>query len=103
MRSVIEKLLGPDVADRVGLIGGIGADGEPRNMCRPTGQPHLWMVYGGIMDARKTSELLALQLVANLRNLVPSFVRPAQGRIEPHRNRGSLVESMDIESRLEAV
>ena len=103
MRSVIEKLLGSDVADRVGLIGGIGDDGEPRNMCRPTGQAHLWMVYGGIMDARKTSELLALQLVANLRNLVPSFVRPAQGRIEPHRNRGSLVESMDIESRLEAV
>lgn len=104
MRSVIEKLLGAEVADRVGLIGGIGADGEPRNMCRPTGQPHLWMVYGGIMDARKTSELLALQLVANLRGLVPSFIRSKEaGRIEPYDDAGWLAESMAIDSHLEAV
>jgi cation diffusion facilitator CzcD-associated flavoprotein CzcO len=83
MQTVIAKLLGSEVAERVGLIGGIGADGEPRNMCRPSGQPHLWMVYGGIMDARKTSELLALQIVANLHGLVPSFVRNASGHIEP--------------------
>ena len=92
MQAVVEKLLGSDVADRVGLIGGIGTDGEPRNMCRPTGQPHLWMVYGGIMDARKTSEFLALQIVANLEGIVPSFVRGADGRIEAvsrHRRLGS--------------
>jgi hypothetical protein len=83
MSAVVEKLLGHEVAERVGPIGGIGDDGEPRNMCRPTGQPHLWMVYGGIMDARKTSELLALQLVANLRGVVPSFVRTADGTAAP--------------------
>jgi thioredoxin reductase len=83
MSAVLEKLLGHEVAERVGPIGGIGDDGEPRNMCRPTGQPHLWMVYGGIMDARKTSELLALQLVANLRGVVPSFVRTADGTAAP--------------------
>jgi hypothetical protein len=62
------------------------------------------MVYGGIMDARKTSELLALQLVANLRGLVPSFIRSKEaGRIEPYDDAGWLAESMAIDSHLEAV
>ena len=102
MQTVVEKLLGSQVAQRVGLIGGIGADGEPRNMCRATGQPHLWMVYGGIMDARKTSELLALQIVANLRGVVPSFVRPTGERIEPVSDH-ALLASSEAAGSLETV
>jgi hypothetical protein len=56
------------------------------------------------MDARKTSELLALQLVANLRGLVPSFIRSKEaGRIERCDDADWLVDSMAIDSRLEAV
>src|ERR1700687_1233804 len=33
MRSVIEKLLGAEGADRGGLIGGSGAGGEPGQLC----------------------------------------------------------------------
>ena len=80
-RATIERLLGREVADRVGLIGGLGEDGEHRNLARPTRQPHLWMLFGGIMDARKMSELLALQIIAQLKGVVPTLVRSEAGRI----------------------
>ena len=80
----VEDLFGPEIARKVGRVGGIAdEDGEPRNACRPTGQLHLWMIFGGIVDARKSSPLLAFQLKANLEGLVPSFARQADGRIKP--------------------
>jgi putative flavoprotein involved in K+ transport len=78
-RATIERLLGPGVAAKVGLVGGIGEDGEHRNLARPTGQPHLWMLFGGIMDARKMSELLAFQIIAQLKGVVPTYVRGEDG------------------------
>lgn len=78
-RVTIERIFGPDVADLVGPIGGIGSDGEHRNLARPTRQPHLWMLFGGIMDARKMSELLAWQIIAQLDGVVPTLVRGADG------------------------
>jgi hypothetical protein len=42
--------------------------------------------------------------VANLRGLVPSFIRSKEaGRIEPYDDAGWLAESMAIDSHLEAV
>jgi putative flavoprotein involved in K+ transport len=81
-RTLVERLFGSDVANKVGPVGGIGEDGEHRNMCRPTGQPHLWMVFGGIMDARKMSNVLALQIVAQLKGVVPTLVRSPAGTVE---------------------
>jgi putative flavoprotein involved in K+ transport len=81
VRDTVERLFGVDVADRVGRIGGMGEDGEHRNLCRPTGQAHLWAVFGGIMDARKMSPLLALQILAQLSGVVPSLVRAPDGSL----------------------
>jgi cation diffusion facilitator CzcD-associated flavoprotein CzcO len=81
VQTTIERLFGPEVAQRVGPIGGIADDGEHRNMARPTRQPHLWMIFGGIMDARKMSEVLALQIVAQLEGVVPTLVRTEDGGI----------------------
>jgi cation diffusion facilitator CzcD-associated flavoprotein CzcO len=81
VQTTIERLFGPDVAEKVGPIGGIGDDGEHRNMARPTRQPHLWMLFGGIMDARKMSEVLALQIVAQLDGTVGSLVRADDGGV----------------------
>ena len=83
VKDSIERLFGAEVAERVGPIGGVGNDGEHRNMARPTRQPHLWMLFGGIMDARKMSEVLALQIIAQLRGVVPSLVRDSDGRCAP--------------------
>ena len=77
----VEAMFGIDVAARVGRIGGVAEDGEPRNLCRPTGQPHLWFIFGGIIDARKSSPLLAFQIAAQLAGVVPTFVRQADGDI----------------------
>jgi putative flavoprotein involved in K+ transport len=81
VQTTIARLFGQDIAERVGPIGGIAEDGEHRNMARPTRQPHLWMLFGGIMDARKMSEVLALQIVAQLDGVVPSLVRTEDGRV----------------------
>jgi cation diffusion facilitator CzcD-associated flavoprotein CzcO len=81
VQTTIARLFGQDIAERVGPIGGIADDGEHRNMARPTRQPHLWMLFGGIMDARKMSEVLALQIVAQLDGVVPSLVRADDGGV----------------------
>ena len=79
----IEALLGPDVAQKVGRCVGVAEDGEYRTMSRPTAQPHLWLMNGGIVDARKSSDILALQIVAQMEGLVPSLVRQPDGTIAP--------------------
>ncbi|MEZ4352312.1 MAG: NAD(P)/FAD-dependent oxidoreductase [Myxococcota bacterium] len=80
----IEALLGPEVAQRVGRCNGVDPkDGEYRTMSRPTAQPHLWLINGGIPDSRKSSDLLAMQVIAQLEGLVPSLVRGPDGRVKP--------------------
>jgi putative flavoprotein involved in K+ transport len=81
LSSEVEGLFGPEVARKVGQIGGIGEDGEPRNMVQPTGQQHLWFIFGGIADARKATPWLALQIKANLAGIAPSFVRNPDGSL----------------------
>jgi len=79
----IEALLGPDVARRIGRCVGVAEDGEYRTMSRPTAQPHLWLINGGIVDARKSSDILALQIIAQIQGLVPSLVRQPDGGVGP--------------------
>lgn len=68
-----EKLIGPDVAGRVGKCWGLGSatandpgpwEGEQRNMWKPTHQPGLWFMGGNLAQARFYSRFLALQLKA---------------------------------------
>jgi putative flavoprotein involved in K+ transport len=79
----IEALLGPEVAQKVGRCVGVAEDGEYRTMSRPTAQPHLWLMNGGIVDARKSSDILALQIIAQMEGLVPSLVRQPDGSVKP--------------------
>jgi len=79
----VEALFGPEVAEKLGRCVGVAEDGEYRTMSRPTAQAHLWLINGGIVDARKSSDLLALQVIAQMEGLVPSLVRQPDGRVEP--------------------
>lgn len=79
----VETLLGSDVAEKVGRCVGVAEDGEYRTMSRPTAQPHLWLINGGIVDARKSSDILALQIIAQMEGLVPSLVRQPDGSVKP--------------------
>jgi putative flavoprotein involved in K+ transport len=79
----IEALFGPAVAKKFGRCVGVADDGEYRTMSRPTAQPHLWLINGGIVDARKSSDLLALQVIAQMEGLAPSLVRQPDGSVAP--------------------
>jgi hypothetical protein len=81
VQNSVERLLGPEIAERIGAIGGVADDGEHRNLARPTRQPHLWMIFGGIMDARKMSDVLALQITAQIDGLAPSVYRAEDGEL----------------------
>ena len=79
----VEHLFGHEVADRVGRIGGFGPDGERRNFGRPTAQPNLWFMLGGIAEGRRAGSALALQLAANVMGVAPTVVRGPDGRVVP--------------------
>ena len=79
----IELLFGHAVAQKIGKGIGLSEDGEYRNMCRPTGQAHLWLMLGGIIDARKSSDHLAMQIIAQMKGLVPTLVRHPDGSSKP--------------------
>jgi putative flavoprotein involved in K+ transport len=78
MNGWAERLISPDVADRVGKCWGLGSDtrhdpgpweGELRNMWKPTQQPGLWFHGGNLMQSRHYSLYLALQLKARQEGL----------------------------------
>lgn len=79
--DAIETLIGLEAAEKIGRCIGVAGDGEYRTMCRPTAQPHLWLMNGGIVDARKSSDVLALQIIAQMNGLVPSLVRQPDGSV----------------------
>ena len=71
METSVRKLLGDEVADRVGPIWGFDQDGVMRNMWRRTAQHGLWMMGGAIIEARLHSRFLALEILASLQGLLP--------------------------------
>lgn len=72
-QAAVRRLLGDDIADRVGPIWGFDEDFELRNMWRPTGQDRLWIMGGNLLESRLHSRFLALQIKADLENLVPQL------------------------------
>lgn len=69
-QEVVRDILGPDIAEKVGQIWGIGADGELANMFRPTPQPGLWFIGGGLAHTRIYSHYIALQIKARESGLI---------------------------------
>ena len=82
----VERLLGPEIGQRVGQIGGLTAEGEIGSITQPTGQQNLWFIFGGIPNVRVFSQLLALQLKGRIEGVAPALVRQADGsyaEVEP--------------------
>jgi putative flavoprotein involved in K+ transport len=63
-RELVRRLLGDDVAERVGEVWGIGDDGEMANMWKRTAQDGLWFIAGSLAQCRIYSKYLALQIKA---------------------------------------
>jgi putative flavoprotein involved in K+ transport len=72
------RLIGPEVADKVGKCWGLGSatrkdpgpwEGELRNMWKPTQQEALWFHGGNLHQSRHYSQFLALQLKARFEGL----------------------------------
>lgn len=76
---------GEDVAERVGEIARLDAEGEWASMWCQTGQRGLWFNGGGINQMRPGSERLALLIKADLDGSIPDSLRkrPANQRDRP--------------------
>ena len=67
----LARLLGEDVATKVGKIWGLDAkDRELNNMYKPTPQKGLWFLAGGFAQARVWTHFIALQIKAREAGLV---------------------------------
>lgn len=69
-QAVVKKLLGEAMANKVGPIWGLGADGEMNNMWKRTPQEGLWFVGGSFSNCRIFSRHVALQIKAIEEGLV---------------------------------
>jgi putative flavoprotein involved in K+ transport len=76
LQEAVRKMLGDEIADRVGPIWGIGQDSELRNMYAPTAQEGFYVVGGGFPAARAYSLYTALYIKASLEGLLQSSSAP---------------------------
>lgn len=75
MEALVERLLGKDVADRVGPIWGFGDESqELRNMWVRTAQPGLWFIAGSFAQCRIFSKYLALQIKACQQGMIAPVI-----------------------------
>lgn len=71
MHESVRKILGEEIATRVGPVWGFDQDFVMRNMWRRTAQDGLWMMGGAINEARLYSRFLALEIRAALEGMLP--------------------------------
>ena len=62
--ELVRRVLGEDVAHRIGPVWGWGEDGEMNNMWKRTAQDGLWFIAGSLAQCRIYSKYLALQIKA---------------------------------------
>jgi cation diffusion facilitator CzcD-associated flavoprotein CzcO len=72
LQEGVRRLLGDEVADRVGPIWGFDEHGAMRNMWMRTAQPGFWVMGGSLIDARLYSKFLAVQIKAQLDGVFPA-------------------------------
>jgi len=87
MDEMVERLISPEVADRVGRFWGYGSgiegdpgpwEGELRNMWKPTHQEALWFHGGNLHLSRHYSLYVALQIKTRLEGIpTPVYGMPA--------------------------
>ena len=71
LQEAARKLFGNKIADRVGSIGGLGDDGELRNIYGPTPQPGFYVVAGGLLGCRAYTHYTARLIKAEIEGLAP--------------------------------
>jgi putative flavoprotein involved in K+ transport len=71
---LVGKLLGEEMAEKVGPVWGFGPDGEMNNMWKRTPQPGLWFVGGSFANCRTYSRYVANQIKAIEEGLLPKQV-----------------------------
>ena len=64
MRTEARTIFGDEVADRVGDVWGLNAEGEFRTMWQNSGHPGFWFMGGNLAITRYFSRVLALQIKA---------------------------------------
>ena len=69
-KEAVRPVLGEATTERIGPVWGFDAEGELAGMWRPTGQPGLWFLAGGLAQCRIFSKVLALQIKARELGLV---------------------------------
>ena len=62
--ELVRRALGEEMAERIGPVWGIGADGDLNNMYKRTPQQGVWFIAGGLAQCRIYSKYLALQIKA---------------------------------------
>jgi putative flavoprotein involved in K+ transport len=73
LQEAVRTLFGDEVAERVGPIWGVGADGELRNMYARTAQQGFYVLGGGFPAARVYSQYTAILIKAALEGLLPPY------------------------------
>lgn len=68
--ELVRRVLGEDIARRIGPVWGWGEDGEMCNMWKRTAQEGLWFIAGSLAQCRIYSKYLALQIKAAEEGLV---------------------------------
>jgi cation diffusion facilitator CzcD-associated flavoprotein CzcO len=76
---LVAKLLGDDMAHKVGPVWGFGPDGEMNNMWKRTPQDGLWFVGGSFANCRTYSRYVALQIKAIEEGIIPRRLTSRQG------------------------
>ncbi|KAJ5759075.1 hypothetical protein N7520_006231 [Penicillium odoratum] len=69
MRTQARLIFGDEVADRVGDVWGLNAEGEFRTIWQRSGHPGFWFMGGNLALCRYYSRLLALQIKALEENI----------------------------------
>lgn len=72
VREQVGDLLGEATAGRMREAWGLDEEGELNGAWRPTGHPGLWYMVGNLAMGRYYSRIVALQLAARLRGVVPA-------------------------------
>lgn len=95
-QELVRRVFGDDIAERVGPIWGVDAEGEMRNMWQRTAQDGMWFTAGSLAQCRIFSKYLALQIKACEEGLLPKS-RPDDeiaGAIRPQD--ASIPEPLEI-------
>jgi putative flavoprotein involved in K+ transport len=74
--KVVQQLLGPEIAQKLGPVWGMDEGGEMCNMYKPTPQKGLWFAGGGFAQARVWTHYMALQIKAREAGIVNDDTLP---------------------------